>query len=178
MSPMNMALIGLLAFKAFKSLSGGQTADVGSASLSRGIDGANNAAGGGLESILGDLFGSGGSRGGGLNELIPGGLGGLLKGAGAGGVLSGGLSNLIDDFQKNGQSRAAQSWVGHGPNEDVAPENLEAAVGADTLDALTRQTGLGRQELVEGFREHLPRFVDQLTPGGRLPTAQEASRMV
>src|SRR5215212_790591 len=92
MSPMNMALIGLLAFKAFKSLSGGHTAapaDVGSASLSRGSDGANNAAAGGLESILGDLFGSGGSRGGGLNELIPGGLGGLLKGAGAGGVLSG-----------------------------------------------------------------------------------------
>lgn len=181
MSPMNMAMIGLLAYKAFKSFSAGQTAapaHVGSASSPRGSDDANNAGVGGLESILGSLFGSGGTKDGGVNELIPGALGGLLKGAGAGGVLSGGLSNLINDFQKSGNGRAAQSWVGHGPNEDVAAENLEAAVGADTLDALTKQTGLGRQELVEGLRQHLPKFVDQLTPGGHLPTDQEASRMI
>jgi uncharacterized protein YidB (DUF937 family) len=181
MSPMNMALIGLLAYKAFKGFSGGQStnrADAGAASVPAGSVDAENANVGGLGSILGNLFGNGASKDGGLNELIPGGLDALLKGAGAGGVLSGGLSKLINDFQSSGDGRAAQSWVGHGPNEDIAPESLEAAVGADTLDGLAKQTGLGRQELIDGLRQHLPNFVDQLTPGGHLPTAQEVSRMV
>jgi uncharacterized protein YidB (DUF937 family) len=37
---------------------------------------------------------------------------------------------------------------------------------------------MGRQDLLEGLSQHLPGFVDQLTPEGRLPSAEEASRMV
>jgi uncharacterized protein YidB (DUF937 family) len=34
------------------------------------------------------------------------------------------------------------------------------------------------RDLLEGLSQHLPDFVDQLTPEGRLPTEEEASRMV
>jgi uncharacterized protein YidB (DUF937 family) len=37
---------------------------------------------------------------------------------------------------------------------------------------------MDRDELLEGLSQHLPEFVDQLTPEGRLPTEEEASRMV
>lgn len=40
------------------------------------------------------------------------------------------------------------------------------------------ETGMDRDELLEGLSQHLPEFVDQLTPQGRLPTEEEASRMV
>lgn len=186
MSPLVMALLGLLAYKAFKG-SGGQ-----SRPAPMPPQGGNmQAGGGGLRDLLGGLLGGGGrggmpggmpaggrQGGGGLADMIPGGLGGLLGGAAAGTVLSGGLENLIKGFQQSGQGRAAQSWVNRGPNEDIAPGDLESALGADTIDALSRQTGMGRSDLLSGLSQQLPDFVDQLTPDGRLPTEDEAQRLV
>jgi uncharacterized protein YidB (DUF937 family) len=109
---------------------------------------------------------------------MPGGLGSLLGGAAAGTVLSGGLGRLINDLQNNGQGRTAQSWIGRGPNQEIAPSDLQKALGNDELDALARQTGMNRDDLLEGLSQNLPDFIDQLTPNGRLPTEEEASRMV
>jgi uncharacterized protein YidB (DUF937 family) len=110
--------------------------------------------------------------------MIPGGLGGLLGGAAAGSVLSGGLGNLIKELQQGGQGRAAQSWVSTGPNEEIAPHDLANALGSDTLESLSRQTGMGQDDLLAGLSQYLPDLVDQLTPNGRLPTEEEASRLV
>jgi len=43
---------------------------------------------------------------------------------------------------------------------------------------LSAQTGLSPAELLEGLSRQLPEMVDKLTPDGRLPTEQEASRLV
>ncbi len=180
MSPMTMALLGLLAYKAFKGMHGGQPGPTGAqpSSLPPG------AGGGGLGDILGGLLGGraspagGATGGGGLGGLLSGGLGGLLGGAAAGSVVSGGLGNLIKDLQANGLGQAAQSWVGTGANHEVAPGDLESAVGTDTLDALTKQTGMSRDDLLAGLSQQLPGLVDKLTPHGRLPTEEEAGRMV
>jgi uncharacterized protein YidB (DUF937 family) len=37
---------------------------------------------------------------------------------------------------------------------------------------------MGREDLLEGLSQQLPGFIDQLTPHGRLPTSEEASRLV
>jgi len=120
----------------------------------------------------------GANPGGSLSDLIPGGLGGILGGAAAGSVLSGGLGNLIKELQEGGHGRVAQSWVGTGPNEDIAPHHLADALGTDTLDALSQHTGLGREDLLAGLSQHLPDLIDQLTPNGRMPSEEEANRMV
>jgi uncharacterized protein YidB (DUF937 family) len=188
MSPLMLALLGLLAYKALKG-SGGQAPAPGGAgrapSLAPGDDVHANNPGGGLGDILGGLLGGapsgragGRPSGGSLADMLPGGLGGLLGGAAAGSVVSGGLGNLIKDLQQSGQGRAAQSWVSTGPNEEIAPDDLEKAVGLDTLESLSRQTGMGREDLLAGLSRHLPDLVNQLTPKGRLPTDQEASRLV
>jgi uncharacterized protein YidB (DUF937 family) len=189
MSPIMMALLGLLAYKAMKG-GGSQPAAPGSTGVPRSLPtgGTANAGspGGGIGDILGGLLGgkpgsqpAGGAKpGGSLNDMIPGGLGGLLGGAAAGTVLSGGLGNLIKGIQNSGHGQAAQSWVGTGPNEDIAPDDLAAALGGDTLDTLSRQTGVDRKELLAGLSQHLPDFIDRLTPNGRLPTEEEASQMV
>jgi uncharacterized protein YidB (DUF937 family) len=193
MSPITMALLGLLAYKALKSsgglghiFGGAQPAQPGSApppaSPAPGASASTSApGGGGLGDILGGLFGggAGGDRpGGGLVDLIPGGLGGLLGGAAAGNMLSRGLGNLVQDLQESGQDGAVQSWVGRGPNQEISPDKLEAALGADTLDTLSKQTGMKREELLAGLSQNLPGVIDHLTPDGRLPTEEEASRMV
>lgn len=172
MSPIMMALLGLLAYKALKGR-------MGQATGARGIDAPAPAQqqGGGIGDILGGLFG-GLSRGASPTDTTPGGARDALGGPQAGSILSDGLRNLIRGFQDSGHGGTAQSWVGTGQNEEIAPDSLAQALGSDTLDALSQRTGMARGDLLEALRQQLPELVDKLTPEGRLPTEEEASRMV
>ena len=105
-------------------------------------------------------------------------LGGLLSGATAGSVLSGGLGDLIERFKQNGQGQAADSWVRTGPNQPIGPDQLEQAVGPDVLNTLSQKTGLSREELLSRLTRELPAAVDKFTPDGRLPTEDEAARLI
>ena len=118
-----------------------------------------------------DSPGRPGGQEGGLGNLLGG-----LGGAGVGGLLGGGLGELIERFKQSGQGDVADSWVGTGPNKDVAPTQLEQAIGPDVLDTLSQQTGLSRQEIVARLSRELPRAVDQYTPEGRLPTENDFQR--
>jgi uncharacterized protein YidB (DUF937 family) len=157
MSPMTMALLGLIAQKALKSFGGAQT---------------NPIPAGGKPSV-----GPDGSSGG-LGDLLKGRLGGLLAGGAAGGVLSGGLGDLLKQFQQTGHGEVASSWIGSGQNKAIAPKDLSEALGSNQINGLMTQTGLSRDELLAGLSEQLPRVVDHLTPDGRLPTEQEMSRLI
>jgi uncharacterized protein YidB (DUF937 family) len=155
MSPMTMAILGLLAFKAFKHLTGSQPGATPSPSP-------GNTA-------------NAGQAGGGLGSLIPGGLGGLLAGGAAGSVISGGLGDLLKQLQQSGHGETANSWVSPGPNKQIAPNDLASALGADQINSLMSQSGLSRDELLSGLSQHLPDVINHLTPDGRLPTESELS---
>ena len=109
---------------------------------------------------------------------VLGNLGGLLGGASVGSVLSGGLGHLIERFKQNGHAQAADSWVKPGPNQQLRPDQLEQALGPDVLNTLSQQTGLSREELLSRLTRELPAAVDKFTPEGRLPTEDEAARMI
>jgi uncharacterized protein YidB (DUF937 family) len=159
MSPITMAILGLLAYKAFKSVSAQQQP---------------SAPGGATPPPAAN-------SGGGLGDLLKGGLGGLgglLAGGAAGSILSGGLNDLLKQFQQSGHSDTADSWVGTGPNKTISPDDLANALGADKINTLAAQSGMSRDELLQGLSEHLPQVINQLTPHGRLPTEHEASRML
>jgi uncharacterized protein YidB (DUF937 family) len=100
----------------------------------------------------------------------------MIAGGGAGSILSGGLGELLKKFQQAGQGQVAQSWIGTGSNSSVAPEDLEKAIGANTLNALSERTGIPRDRILAELKEHLPTTVDTLTPEGRIPNDQEARR--
>ena len=40
------------------------------------------------------------------------------------------------------------------------------------------QSGMPRDDLLQGLSQYLPQVVDHLTPEGRLPTEQEAARLL
>jgi uncharacterized protein YidB (DUF937 family) len=160
MSRVTMAVLGLLAYKAMKNF--------------------GNRPGQGTPpapSAPGTAPGSAGMSGG-LGGLLSGGLGGLLAGGAAGSVLSGGLADLVRQFQQSGHADKVNSWVGPGSNKSIAPNELANALGADRVNTLTQATGLSREDLLAGLSQELPQAVDELTPEGRLPTEQEASRWV
>jgi uncharacterized protein YidB (DUF937 family) len=105
-------------------------------------------------------------------------LGGLLGAASAGSVLSGGLGELVDRFKQSGHGQTADSWVGRGPNQAIGPTQLEQAIGPDVLNTLSQHTGLSREELVSRLTRELPTAVDKFTPDGRLPSEEEAARLI
>ncbi|MDB5582519.1 MAG: hypothetical protein JWR80_7695 [Bradyrhizobium sp.] len=162
MSKITMAILALLAYKAVKHIGGGGQSHPAPAPAPVPSPNTVNA-------------GLPGGMGGGLGDLLKGGLGGLLGGAAAGSVISGGLGDLLKQFQQHGQGDVADSWVGKGENKSIAPGDLGKALGIDQIDALTSQTGLSRDELLDGLSQYLPGVIDHLTPEGRLPTDSELS---
>lgn len=112
----------------------------------------------------------------GLGGVLSG-LGGLFGGAGADGntTLTGGLGELMDRFKSSGHGAVADSWVTPGvPTEGLSADQVESAVGAETLDELSQRTGLSRAELLQRLATAIPSTVDRLTPGGRMPSEDEA----
>ena len=99
-----------------------------------------------------------------------------LGGASAGGLLSGGLGELLDRFKQSGHGETAEPWVGTGPNKPVTPPQLERAIGPDVLETLSKQTGLSQEELLARLSRELPDAVDKYTPQGRLPTETDFPR--
>ena len=89
--------------------------------------------------------------------------------------ISGGLGDLLRQFQQNGHGETANSWVSQGPNKQISPGDLASALGADQINNLMSQSGLSRDELLNGLSQHLPGVIDHLTPNGRLPTEDEVS---
>jgi uncharacterized protein YidB (DUF937 family) len=128
-----------------------------------------------IAEIFGGLGKPGSAGQGGLSGLIRQ-LSGSLGGASAGGILSGGLGELVDRFKQSGQGDTADSWVKTGPNKPCTADQLEQAIGPEVLDNLSKQTGLTREELVSRLCRELPEAVDKYTPQGRIPTEAEFSR--
>lgn len=154
MSPITMALLGVLAYRTLKG-----------------------------KGRLADMLGRSGSPAGGTPASgegggLLGGLGGLLGGTAAGGALSGGLNDLLKQFQQNGQADKAESWISDGENKPMTPQELEKALGPERIGWLVEQSGMTKEELLAGLNRELPKVIDKLTPAGRLPTEQEAARLV
>jgi uncharacterized protein YidB (DUF937 family) len=150
---MTMAILALLAYKAVKHIGGGSSAATTPAAPAPSAAPGSSLGGGGLGGLLG----------------------GVLAGGAAGSVLSGGLGDLLKQFQQSGHGEAASSWVSPGPNKQIAPGDLANALGADQIQSMMSQSGLSREELLTGLSQHLPEVVDHLTPDGRLPTEDEVA---
>ncbi|HEY0851637.1 MAG TPA: YidB family protein, partial [Bradyrhizobium sp.] len=46
------------------------------------------------------------------------------------------------------------------------------------IDAIASQSGMSRNDLLQGLSQYLPDVIDHLTPDGRLPEANELSRRI
>jgi uncharacterized protein YidB (DUF937 family) len=160
MSPITMAVIGLLAYKALKSFTGQPGSAPAGAAPGKSVPSAQNA-----------------NTGGGLGDILKGGLGGLLAGGAAGSVLSGGLNDLLKQFQQGGQGSAASTWVGSGPNKAISADDLAKVLDSDQISTLIAHSGMSRDQVLSALSQHLPAMVNEMTPDNRLPTEQEVANM-
>ena len=154
----------------------------------------------GLDDLLGGLLGGGGSvasgasaGAGGLQDLLGGPLGGGGGSAGTksgGGVnmgalvatlgpliakflQGGGLSKIMQGAQANGLSAQADSWVGTGANEPLAPSQVRAVVGEDAVQQVAQEAGISEDEAADVLAAVVPQMVNGLTPNGEVPSDQE-----
>jgi uncharacterized protein YidB (DUF937 family) len=95
-----------------------------------------------------------------------------------GALLTGGMMDLVRQFRGADKGEAADSWIARGPNKTVSSTDLSKVLTEEQVTYLTRRTGLSREELLKGLSERLPQVVDELTPEGRLPTAEEVQRRI
>jgi uncharacterized protein YidB (DUF937 family) len=145
---MSPIMLGLMGLLAYRTLKGkGKLADMLGTNQTGSNVGSTPAGGGGLGSVLG------------------------------GGSLGAGLKDLLDRFRQSGQEEKVQSWVSTGSNKPIAPNEIEQALGEERLQWLVEQTGMPRDQLLNGLSGELPQAIDKLTPDGRLPTDEELSRL-
>jgi uncharacterized protein YidB (DUF937 family) len=122
-----------------------------------------------LDGLLGGLMG-GQQQQGDSNPLLQIAMQMITNKGGAGGGMDmGGLSGIVEAFQKGGLGNLADSWVGTGENLPVSPDQLSQALGSDKISQIASQLGMSQGDVSGGLAQILPQLIDKVTPNGQLP---------
>jgi uncharacterized protein YidB (DUF937 family) len=100
----------------------------------------------------------------------------LLPLLGKGGTHDG-LGGLIGKFTGAGLGSKANSWVGTGDNEPLDPDEVEKALGTDEVQRIADEAGVSDDEAKASLASMIPGLVDQMSPGGTLPTGELGQAM-
>ena len=125
-----------------------------------------------LGSVLGSLMGGQAQQqspiAGIVSSMLGGGAPGGASAAGASGA-GGGLAGLISQFSQAGLGNVAQSWVSHGPNQSVTPQQLQQVFGEQQVNQWAQQANMQPHDLLSQLAHFLPQVVDGVTPHGQIP---------
>ncbi|MGI9055504.1 MAG: YidB family protein, partial [Pyrinomonadaceae bacterium] len=86
---------------------------------------------------------------------------------------NGGFAGFIDRFRATGLGDLADSWISSGANTPVSYEQLESALGEDTLRGISEQVGTDYETTVNASEYVIPHLVDDLTPNGEIPNESD-----
>jgi len=81
------------------------------------------------------------------------------------------LHDLADRFTQAGLGRIMASWIGHGPNLPINPEELRHVLGDERVQDMATLAGMPSAELLERLCRLLPPTVHAMTPEGYLGEA-------
>ena len=84
---------------------------------------------------------------------------------------TGGLSSLIEQFQRAGLGPQMDSWISTGQNLPISPDQLLQALGRGQVQQMAAGSGLDVDQLSGGLAGVLPQLIDRLTPAGALPAS-------
>ncbi len=86
-----------------------------------------------------------------------------------------GLEDLVQRFGNAGLGDVIGSWIGQGENVSVTGAQLQDVLGSDFVTGLAQKLGMDPAVASNLIAQWLPRLIDQLTPGGRLPQSSEGN---
>lgn len=88
----------------------------------------------------------------------------------------GGLGGLVQQFAGKGLGDIVNSWVGTGQNLPITAQQLQQGLGTNTISQLASKAGIAPEELTSQLTQLLPKLVDKLTPEGKVPQGDLASK--
>jgi uncharacterized protein YidB (DUF937 family) len=80
----------------------------------------------------------------------------------------GGLTGLVQAFQKNGLADIVNSWVSTGQNLPVSAQQIKRGLGGDLLNQVASKAGLSPDAASSQLAGLLPNLIDKLTPSGKI----------
>ena len=92
-----------------------------------------------------------------------------------------GLKSLISKFEENGMQNQADTWKSSLPNEKISSEQVEKALGRDTIEKITQEAGVPIEEVEHELAIVLPTVIDRFTPNGEIPEpgcVQQAASLI
>ena len=90
----------------------------------------------------------------------------------------GGLGSLVNMFQRKGLGDVVGSWVGGGPNQAIAPDQVTNALGPDLLGEFAKMAGINAGDAGSVLANVLPGLVNHVTPQGQVPDATGLESML
>ncbi|MBK7105378.1 MAG: DUF937 domain-containing protein [Ignavibacteriae bacterium] len=88
----------------------------------------------------------------------------------------GGLGGLVSQFASKGLGDIIGSWVSTGENKAIAPDQLQNALGSDTVKDIASKLGMDQNSVLSQLSNLLPQAVDKLTPDGKVPDGDILSK--
>jgi len=126
-----------------------------------------------LDSVLGQVLGGGAlqqsQQRDQMGGIDMGGLAGALGGLLANNGSQGGLGGLVDKFGQAGMGDVIGSWIGGGQNQPINGDQVQDALGPDTISQLANKLGINASMLLPLLASLLPQIIDKLTPHGQAP---------
>lgn len=83
----------------------------------------------------------------------------------------GGLNAIVAKLEQAGFGDQVKSWIGNGQNLPITAEQLQQALGSDTVKQLAARFNIPLDQLAKVLAQQLPQAVDHASPDGRLPHA-------
>lgn len=81
----------------------------------------------------------------------------------------GGFAGFINRFRTNGLGELANSWISSDANTQISNEQLESALGEDTLRGISDKIRADYEATIGASSLAIPHLVDELTPNGEIP---------
>ena len=83
----------------------------------------------------------------------------------------GGLNAIVAKLQQAGLGDQVKSWIGNGQNLPITAEQLQQALGSDTVKQLAARFNNPVDQITQILAQQLPKAVDHASPDGKLPHA-------
>ena len=90
----------------------------------------------------------------------------------------GGFAGFLQRFTDAGLGDTASSWINTDANTPLSYEQLESALGENTLRDISRNAGLDYQKTVSASAFMIPHIVDKLSPTGFAPDEADLSAQI
>jgi outer membrane protein OmpA-like peptidoglycan-associated protein/uncharacterized protein YidB (DUF937 family) len=85
----------------------------------------------------------------------------------------GGFAGFLDLFSKAGLGDLASSWISSGANSELSEEQVESALGEETITDIANQADINASTAKSALAYLIPNVVDKLTPDGVVPEEKD-----